>query len=59
MKFEVNYCRDFGGKVGDQWLWKTIKAESEEEARDIIFEEYKAKYIVSIAPINDNKSKVD
>lgn len=52
MKYEVNYCRDFGGKVGDQWLWRTIEAKNEEEAMKIIYEEYKAKYIVSIAPIN-------
>lgn len=51
LKFEVNYGRDFGGKIGDRWLWRTVEANSEEEARKIIFEEREAGYIVSITPV--------
>ena len=51
MKYEINYGRDFGGRIGDRWFWRTIEADDKETAIKKIFQEHKANYIVSIASV--------
>ncbi|MGN5650307.1 hypothetical protein [Bacillus sp. Brlt_9] len=55
MKFEVNYAVEFTirGEKDDKWLWATVEAENEEEVARKIYDEKKAKYILSITPVEE------
>ncbi len=55
MKFEVNYAREFiiNGKVEDKWFWRFVEADTREEAKKILVEQHKAKYIVSMALVEN------
>ncbi|WP_088363807.1 hypothetical protein [Bacillus cereus] len=56
MKFEVNYAVEFTfrGEKDDRWLWTTVEAENEEAVAKKIYDEKKAKYILSITPVEEN-----